>query len=150
VVRRTSTRARRRTSGVLLGGVTLGVAVLVLGGLSALALMQQEPPPPPAATAVASTPGPAQPVPGQVLVVLRAQEESFVRATVDGTVLFDGTMRAGESKSWQGRQRVQVYTNKGRSMLITINGNELGAYSPAMGHPDWNQIDFGFGPDWRP
>ncbi|MFN8637872.1 MAG: DUF4115 domain-containing protein [Dehalococcoidia bacterium] len=135
---------------VLLGAIALGVSVLVLGGLSVMVLGQRAAAPPSAGTPVASEQGPPQPLAGQVLVIVRAQEESFVRATVDGTVLFDGTMRSGETKSWQGRQRVQVYTNKGRSMNITINGTDLGPYSPAMGHPDWNQIDFGFGPDWRP
>ncbi len=143
-------RSRVDSHRVLLGAIALGASVLVLGGLSAMALSARTAAPSSSTTPVASQPGPSQPIPGQVLVVVRAQEESFVRATVDGTVLFDGTMRSGETKSWQGRQRIQIYTNKGRSMNIAINGEDLGPYSPAMGHPDWNQIDFGFGPDWRP
>ncbi|MCC6237596.1 MAG: DUF4115 domain-containing protein [Dehalococcoidia bacterium] len=128
------------------GGLTAAGVLAV----SVASLQTRSSAPPPEATTTASEPAAPQAVPGQVLVTLRAQEDTYVRATVDSTVLFDGTMRSGESRSWQGRQRVQVFTNKGRTALLSINGYELGPYSPAMGHPDWNQIDFGFGPDWRP
>ncbi len=138
-----------RTRLVALAAVGVLAAAGVLA-VSAASLRMRSSAPPPEATTTAAEPAAPQAVPGQVLITLRAQEETFVRATVDGTVLFDGTLRSGESRSWQGRQRVQVFTNKGRTALISINGFELGPYSPAMGHPDWNQIDFGFGPDWRP
>ena len=46
--------------------------------------------------------------------------------------------------TWDGKQRIDVWTDKGKTVEIAVNGKDLGAYSPAMGHPDWNRIDFSF------
>jgi hypothetical protein len=89
-----------------------------------------------------------QPAPGRVTVGLAAVEASQVRVTVDGVVQFDGTLRPGERRSWEGVERIQVWTDTGRTLQLAVNGVNLGAYSPAMGHPDWNRIDFGFWPGW--
>ncbi|MPZ97980.1 MAG: DUF4115 domain-containing protein [Dehalococcoidia bacterium] len=90
------------------------------------------------------------PVAGQVTVGLQAQEDSAVRVTVDGVVEFDGVLSAGERQSYGGSERIQVRTDKGRTMLISVNGQELGPFSPAVGHADWNLIDWGFWPGWAP
>ena len=95
------------------------------------------------------TPAPAA-VPGKVTVTLQAGEPSAVRVTVDGASAFEGTLAAGDTRTWQGDRRIEVWTDHGRTLQITVNGHALGAYSPAMGHPDWNHIEFGFGPDWAP
>ncbi len=97
--------------------------------------------------AVATAPAPAA---GKVTVSVVAQEPTVVRVTVDGAQAYSGTLRAGQGGSWQGTQRVEVWTDHGKTLQITINGYALGAYSPAMGHPDWNHIDYGFGPGWKP
>lgn len=89
-----------------------------------------------------------QPAPGRVTVGLAAVEPARVRVTVDGVVQFDGLLPAGERQGWEGAQRIQVWTDSGRTLLLAVNGQDLGPYSPAMGHPDWNRIDFGFWPGW--
>jgi hypothetical protein len=89
-----------------------------------------------------------KPATGRVTVGLAAQEDSLVRVTVDGVVQFDGTLKARQRQAWDGAQRIQVWTDKGKTVLIAINGTDLGPYSPAMGHPEWNRIDFFFGPTW--
>ncbi len=135
-------------------GIPIGAAaaVIVLGGAVALMnLGPEERTPGGVAAAPANEPfGPpvVKPAPGRVTVGLAAQEDSLVRVTVDGVVQFDGTLRARQRQAWDGAQRVQVWTDKGKTMLIAINGENLGPYSPAMGHPDWNRIDFGFIPGW--
>ncbi len=98
---------------------------------------------------VAAAPG-AHMTGGQDLptVGLAAQEDSLVRVTVDGVVQFDGTLKARQRQAWDGAQRIQVWTDKGKTVLIAINGDNLGPYSPSMGKPDWNRIDFGFAPGW--
>ena len=88
------------------------------------------------------------PAPGRVTVGLAATTDAQLRVTVDGTVQFQGTLAAGERQAWDGRQRIQVWTDSGRTLLLAVNGHNLGPYSPAMGHPDWNRIDFGFWPGW--
>ena len=95
-----------------------------------------------------SGPPAVKPATGRVTVGLAAQEDALVRVTVDGVVQFDGTLKARQRQAWDGAQRVQVWTDKGKTLLIAINGTDLGPYSPSMGHPEWNRIDFFFGPGW--
>lgn len=87
-----------------------------------------------------------QPAPGRVTVGLQAQERSSVRVMVDGVVEFDGTLNTGQRQSWEGAEAIQVWTDKGKTLLLAVNGQNLGPYSPAMGHPDWNRIEFTFWP----
>lgn len=126
--------------------------VLVLGGAAALLTRS---PDARVAGGVATAPstetfGPpvVKPAAGRVTVGLAAQEDSLVRVTVDSVVQFDGTLKARQRQAWEGGQRIQVWTDKGKTLLIAINGDNLGPYSPSMGQPDWNRIDFGFGPGW--
>ena len=85
---------------------------------------------------------------GQVTVGLAAREDSGVRVTVDGVVQFDGTLASGQRQSWDGKQRIDVWTDKGKTLELAVNGKALGPYSPAMGHSDWNRIDFSFWPGY--
>ncbi len=149
--RRRATRTRRRIPLAL--GIPAGAAVFVVV-LGAAALATRAPgtvAPGEVADAPANeTFGPpvVKPASGHVTVGLAAQEDSLVRVTVDSVVQFDGTLRARQRQSWDGTQRVQVWTDKGKTLLIAINGDSLGPYSPAMGHAEWNRIDFGFIPGW--
>jgi hypothetical protein len=127
------------------------VLVLVLG--VATTLGSREPTgdtatAPPASTSEPFGPPTATPAPGRVTVGLAATEDSQVRVTVDGVVQFEGTLRARERQAWEGAERIQVWTDKGKTLELAVNGQDLGPYSPAMGHPDWNRIDFGFWPGW--
>ena len=131
--------------------------MLVAGfGGTALLLRGDDPGAPPAATAPeaeATTVNPLEPPtvapsPGQVTVGLATLEDAQVRVTVDGVVQFDGTLRRGQRQAWDGRERIQVWTDNGQQVQLAVNGVDLGAYSPAMGQPDWNRIDFGFWPGW--
>jgi hypothetical protein len=101
-----------------------------------------------AAPGAQSGPPAVTPASGQVTVGLAATTDAQLRVTVDGTVQFQGTLAAGERQAWDGRQRIQVWTDSGRTLLLAVNGQNLGPYSAAMGHPDWNRIDFGFWPGW--
>lgn len=132
-------------------------AVLVLGfGGGAFILAGGPPGAPPSDEVTPAEGTPADPTrppavvpaPGRVTVGLAATEDAQVRVTVDGVVEFDGTLRAGQRQAWEGSERIQVWTDSGRTVQLAVNGVDLGAYSPAMGHPDWNRIDFGFWPGW--
>jgi hypothetical protein len=112
---------------------------------------QQEEQPPATAGAPNPTPAaPAAPAPGRVSVDLVAQEDSGVRVTVDNVVQFNGVLRAGQHQRWEGGSAIQVWTDKGKTLLLAVNGHELGPYSPAMDRPDWNRIEYAFRPGWRP
>ena len=144
--------ARRRIPLALALPAGAAALVLVLGGAAALATRSPEARTPGGvATAPASEafgPPVVKPAAGRVTVGLATQEDSLVRVTVDGVVQFDGLLKARQRQAWEGAQRIQVWTDKGKTVLIAINGDNLGPYSPSMGRPDWNRIDFGFGPGW--
>lgn len=126
-----------------------GALAVVVAGVLVFALQSPSTNPPSTPTAGAngsSGPPAVAPAAGQVTVGLAATEDSGVRVTVDGIVQFDGILRAGQRQSWDGRQRIDVWTDKGKTLLLAVNGKDLGPYSPAMGHPDWNRIDFSFWP----
>jgi len=130
--------------------VPLAAAVLVIA-LGSLALATgREPGAEEAARepASGSAAGPPleQPAAGRVTVGLAAQERTNLRITIDGVVEFDGALNAGQRQSWEGSQAIQVWTDKGKTLLLAVNGKNLGPYSPAMGHPDWNRIEFTFWP----
>jgi hypothetical protein len=125
--------------------------LLILGGAAVVAAVERDQTTtnaPPASANASATPAPH--VPGRVTVGLSAQEDSGLRVTVDNVVQFNGVLRAGQRQRWDGASRIQVWTDKGKTLLLSVNGHELGPYSPAMGHADWNRIDFAFGPEWRP
>ncbi|MGE3855552.1 MAG: RodZ domain-containing protein [Dehalococcoidia bacterium] len=127
-----------------------GALAVVVAGVLVFALRSPStnPPPTPTAAATGATSGPpaVAPAAGHVTVGLAATEDSGVRVTVDGVVQFDGILNAGQRQAWDGTQRIDVWTDKGKTLQLAVNGKDLGPYSPAMGHPDWNRIDFSFWP----
>lgn len=149
-------RAGPRTSMRLRMWLPVAAAVLVAGfGGTALLVAGQDPGAPASGNAPsegASTdpfePPTVAPEPGRVTVGLAATQSAQVRVTVDGVVEFDGTLPRGEQQEWEGGERIQVWTDSGQTLQLAVNGVDLGPYSPAMGHPDWNRIDFGFWPGW--
>jgi hypothetical protein len=147
---------RRSPARVAMASASVALVIVLAGGaLFAIgdALRSRgDPPEVPTDQAAASVapfgPPAVTPVSGQVTVGLAATTDAQLRVTVDGTVQFQGTLAAGQRQAWDGRQRIQVWTDSGRTLLLAVNGRNLGPYSHAMGHPDWNRIDFGFWPGW--
>lgn len=130
------------------GGAIVAVALAVGGVLATYDFGDRGGPAAVAEPGSTSTPASIspQPQPGQVTVGLVAQEDSNVRVTVDDIVEFDGVMSAGEKRTWEGSRYIQVRTDKGKTMLLSVNGTDRGEYSPSQGHPEWNTIDFKFWP----
>jgi hypothetical protein len=115
-------------------------------------------PPPPTATATAATtPAPSATVVASALAArsgatlsATARRSLQVRVSVDGAVVFNGTLAAGESGSWRGGSRIQVWTNDATNLMVTVNGYDLGPLSAAVGHPTWNTVDWSWPADWKP
>ena len=128
-----------------------GVLAVVVVGALIFALRSPGPGSNAAPTAAANQPfGPpvTAPAAGRVTVGLAATEDSGVRVTVDDVVQFDGILKAGQRQAYDGKSRIDVWTDKGKTLGLSVNGRDLGPYSPAMGHADWNRIDFSFWPGW--
>jgi cytoskeleton protein RodZ len=64
--------------------------------------------------------------PGPVQVVVVAQDQAWVRVTVDGKVKFEGRVTAGTAYSFDGITQIEVLTGNGRAISILYNQNDLG------------------------
>jgi hypothetical protein len=95
----------------------------------------------------ASPPPPAQRAPTLTLV---PRVDTNVRVAVDGAVVFAGMLPADQPASWDGSRNVEVWTDTARDLLVTVNGHALGPLSTAVGHPDWNTVDWAWSVDWAP
>jgi hypothetical protein len=83
-------------------------------------------------------------------LTLTAQVATQVTVTIDGAVAFAGSLGAGQSQSWVADREFAVSTGNASGLSITINGYALGALPVAVGHPDWNRIDWSWAADWKP
>jgi hypothetical protein len=83
-------------------------------------------------------------------LTLTAQETTQVTVTVDASVAFSGTLGAGQSQSWTADREIAVSTGNASGLLVAINGYSLGVLSAAVGHPDWDTLDWTWAADWQP
>lgn len=105
----------------------------------------------PASTATPTpTPGAAAATPAGATLAVTAEQATQVRIYVDGAVVYSGVLRAGETRSWAGSNEVRLWTDNGATLRVTVNGYDLGPLAAAIGHPDWNTIDWSWSADWRP
>jgi len=61
-----------------------------------------------------------------VRVVVVVVERAFMRASVDGKVVFDGRVQAGDSFTFDAENQVYLLTGNGAALRITYNGRDLG------------------------
>jgi hypothetical protein len=83
---------------------------------------------PPVPTATAA--GGAQ----RVDVELRTVDRSWIRATVDGRIVYEDTMNAGQTQRWIGQQSVALRVGNAGGVDVTLNGQRVGALGP-VGQP---------------
>jgi cytoskeletal protein RodZ len=79
----------------------------------------------PTAAATATTAG------RQVEVELRTVDRAWVRATVDGSIVLEETLAAGQTRRWVGEQSVLLRVGNGAGVEVTANGQRVGALGPA-------------------
>jgi len=56
---------------------------------------------------------------------LTAKRDCFIRAKVDGKVLFEGVLKKGMSESWKGRKEIEFRIADGSSVYLEVNGKSL-------------------------
>jgi hypothetical protein len=71
-------------------------------------------------------PPPPQPVNG-VRLALHAADVSWLRVVADDRRVFEGFVRPGESKVWDGKQTVSVVIGNASAVTVVVNGRDLGA-----------------------
>lgn len=91
------------------------------------------------------------PVPSNVATMrLTAQRDAPIRVLVDQQLKADGVLRQGQSQFFEGTREVWVVTNGARDLLLEINGYQLGTVAQAVGHPEWNAVDWAWRAGWKP
>jgi hypothetical protein len=96
-----------------------GIAVVFLASAGWFSLSHGAPPP--------ASPGVQPVVPGgTVMVAIQAGEDVAATVTVDGRVVFDRTLRAGEGQEFVGTSAISVRIDPGGRASVTVNGHPLG------------------------
>lgn len=87
------------------------------------------PPQPPPRSQVGATPRPAPaPAPpravpaGRVTAQLRARDTSWLRVTADGERVFQGFVRAGETRTWRAQRRLTMRVGNAPAVQVFVNG----------------------------
>jgi cytoskeleton protein RodZ len=83
-----------------------------------------------AAIPALNTPAPAAKTTAKRGLSLRVTETSWLRVTVDGTVVLEGTLPAGSAKSFTGKVADLRVGNAG-GVRIAVNGHTLGPLGPS-------------------
>lgn len=65
-----------------------------------------------------------------VQVELRTVDRAWIRATVDGRIVLEETLPAGETRRWEGQQTVALRVGNGGGVDVTVNGQRIGALGP--------------------
>lgn len=112
------------------GAVTLAAALAV--GLGVFLLKDRGPAP--SARPAEATPRALLPLPraAEQKVALRAVDDAWVRAEVDGSVVFEGRVPRGAVMEWKPSRGVVLRTTAPSSLALTVNGapKPLGAPAP--------------------
>jgi serine/threonine-protein kinase len=114
-------RRRRRRFTVLLG--VLLVALLALVGVRELGGPGQAP----GAGQEAPTASPREAAAASVTVTVRATAEVWTRATVDGRVAYEGTLAAGDRRTFTARRAVDLHLGNAGGAQLTVDGRLRGA-----------------------
>lgn len=110
------------TSSWILAG---GIALLVLFLFAAFGLLSDSRATPDPAPLPSTAPSIEKSHP--VRVELLARREVQVIITVDDTIDFEGTLQAGEARTFQGTVSVEVEFAKGGVVAVQVNGEDLGS-----------------------
>lgn len=83
--------------------------------------------PTPTNTRVPSPTPRASPTPKPVRIEAVVTGRSWLQVEVDGEVVFSGTLKEGDRRSWTGQREISVWTGNAGGVNIIYNGQELGA-----------------------
>jgi cytoskeletal protein RodZ len=63
----------------------------------------------------------------QIALEMRIAQRAWVKVVVDGEIVEQKTLEAGESRFWEASQSIFIRTGNGAGVILTLNGEELGA-----------------------
>jgi cytoskeleton protein RodZ len=87
--------------------------------------------PPAVSSAQAASAQPPPPAPaGRLLIELGATDDTWVRVTSDEKIVYSGTLRSGQTKTFQGMDAVSVLTGNAGGLAASFNGKSIGPVGP--------------------
>jgi transcriptional regulator with XRE-family HTH domain len=87
--------------------------------------------PPAVSSAQAASAQPPPPAPaGRLLIELGATDDTWVRVTSDEKIVYSGTLRPGQTKTFQGMDAVSVLTGNAGGLVASFNGRSIGPVGP--------------------
>lgn len=66
----------------------------------------------------------------QIALDLRTTQRAWVRITIDGAVIEEGSLEAGVTRSWEATSVITVRTGNAGGISLTLNGADLGPMGP--------------------
>lgn len=125
----------------LIAAIASGVALAVAAGVGALGGQTERPTaktaPAPTKASTAShaasprVAGPVSPAQARVTLVVVAVAPTLVSIQADGNQIFNGTLGAGESRTFRARSSLDIVAADGGTVRLTLNGVALGLPGPS-------------------
>jgi cytoskeletal protein RodZ len=83
-----------------------------------------------------ASPTPAAPIVLEVFIPsARGNENSWLRVQTDGSIVFEGFMRAGERQTFLAQRRVEIRAGNPPDVQVTVNGLQQGPLGQVPGQP---------------
>ena len=64
-----------------------------------------------------------------VTLVIRAQEDSFLKVKVDGRPVYQGSLHKGKAETWTAKDRIELFVGNAGGVALEVNGKIL----PSLG-----------------
>lgn len=61
----------------------------------------------------------------ELVAVIAATKNCFLRVTVDGDLLFDGILRKGSRETWRGNKEIELKIRDGSAITLEVNGRPI-------------------------
>ncbi|MCP4653003.1 MAG: DUF4115 domain-containing protein [Candidatus Omnitrophica bacterium] len=62
---------------------------------------------------------------GEIVVSLTVKRDCFLRANVDGRLLFQGVLRKGVIETWRGTEEIEFKIGDGSAVMVEVNGKPI-------------------------
>ena len=64
-----------------------------------------------------------------ITLVIRAQEDSFLKVRVDGRLVYQGSLHKGKAETWIAKDRIELSVGNAGAVMLEVNGKIL----PSLG-----------------
>jgi hypothetical protein len=62
----------------------------------------------------------------RIALVMRVEQRAWLRVTADNSVVLEGTLEPGQSRTWEANNSLKVLTGNAGGIALTLNGADMG------------------------